>query len=148
MARRASRIVTALSTALLVVAILLFLASFVLNPWDHYVSFNDSFHVGVLAGSFDWWFDSRIVLFSDATNGPYCGSIIQIHFSDGTAYPTFEHEVKWGDTCGVYYRYFRTSDWTLWTLMVTPWYPIIFFAIMPTMRLLRLRSCRRVPHAA
>ena len=75
--------------------------------------------------------DSRLVLFNDAEYGPYRGSIIGLVDADGSIYPPLEREESFGDSWGVYYRHFQWSDSTLWTLMVTLWYPIALFAIMP-----------------
>ena len=144
MARRALKILTVLSTMVHGAAVLLFLGGFGLNPWDHYVSFSDSCHVGVWGRGFD----SRIVFFSDAEYGPYCGSIIGLVDADGHVYPPLEHEEAFGDSWGIYYRYFQWSDATLWTLMVSLWYPIVIFAIMPLLGLLYWSFRRRASAAA
>ena len=133
MARRVFKIVTVVSTAMLAISVLLFLAGYVFSPWDHYMSFSDDSHVGVWARGLD----SRIVLFNDAEYGPYCGSIIGLVDVDGNVHRPLEHEEAFGDSWGIYYRYFQWPDSRLWTLMVTLWYPILFFSIVPVIGLLR-----------
>jgi len=137
---RASRFVTALSTALCGLAILLFVGGYKLSPWEYRLSFGDSFHVGVWARG---GLDSRIVFFNDAEYGPYRGSIIGLVGSNGSLYPPLDRDVRFGDTWGVYYRYFQRGGGTLWTLMVSLWYPIALFAILPASRLLSPTFRRR-----
>lgn len=145
MARRAFKIVTVVSTVLLAITVLLFLAGFVISPSDHYVSFNDDFHVGIWGGGLD----SRIVFFNDAEYGPYHGSIIGLVHADGDVHPPLVREEAFGNSWGIYYRYFQWSDATLWTLAVTLWYPIAIFAITPLLYAL-VRRCflnsRRASH--
>jgi hypothetical protein len=143
MARRALGILTVVSTALLVVAILLLLAGYALRPRFHYVSISDSLHVGLEARGFD----SRSVFFNDAT-GPYRGSIIGLLDSDGNLVDPLEREWRFGDAWGVYYRYFQWPDRTLWTLSVSLWYPIVLFAMLPALRLLLYTRRSRAEDAA
>lgn len=143
MARRALRKVTVLSTVLLAFAILLFFAGYVISPWEQYLSFSGDFHVAVWGRGLD----SRIVFFNDAEYGPYRGSIIGLVGPDGNVYPPLERERAFGDSWGIYYRYFQWSDSTLWTLMVTLWYPIALFALIPMTRLLRSTLRRRATNA-
>lgn len=144
MARRAFRIVTVASTVMLIITVLLFLAGYVSTPWDHYLSFSDDSHVGVWGHGVD----SRIVFFNDTEYGPYRGSIIGIVDADGNVHPPLEREEAFGDSWGIYYRYFEWSDSKLWTLMVALWYPIAIFAIMPSIRLLRWIKHQRALNAA
>jgi len=139
MSRWVLKMATVLSTVLLAVAMLLFLAGYVFSPWEQYLSFGGDFHIGVCARGLD----SRIVFFNDAEYGPYRGSIIGIVGADGNVYPPLERQRAFGDSWGIYYRYFQWSDSTLWTLTVTLWYPIGLFAIIPMIRLLRSTVCRR-----
>jgi hypothetical protein len=130
MARRALKIATVTSTALLAVTAVLFLAGYVFSPWEgQYVSLTKSAHVGV------WGLgcDSRIVFFNDP-DGPYCGSIIGLVDSEGNVHPPLVRQRAFGDSWGIYYRYFRWSNATLWTLMVSLWYPLAMFAVMPMTR--------------
>lgn len=140
MTLRPLRFITAASTTLLVLTILLFVGGYKLSPWEYRLSFGDSFHVGVWARD---GLDSRIVFFNDAGYGPCRGSIIGLVGSDGNVYPPRIREVYIGDTWGVYYRYFQWIDGTLWTLMVSLWYPIVFFAMLPVSRLLHVTLRRR-----
>ena len=103
-------------------------------------SFSDDSHAGVGARGLD----SRIVFFSDAEYGPYHASIIGLADADGNDYPPLILEESFGDSLGIYYRSFQWSDSTLWTLMVTLWYPIVLFAIMPLARL----ACSAVGRSA
>jgi hypothetical protein len=144
MARRAFNIVAVASTVMLVVSVLLFFVGHVLNPWDHYLSLGDDFHVGVWGRGLD----SRIVFFNDAEYGPYRGSIVGIVDSDGNVYPPREREAAFGDAWGIYYRYFQWSDATLWTLMVTLWYPISVFTITSVATLLWRARPRHAANAA
>ena len=129
---------------MLVITALLFLAGFVISPWDHYLSFGDGSHVSVWGRGID----SRIVFFNDAEYGPYRGSIIGFRDADGKVFPPLERAEAFGDSWGIYYRYFEWSDSKLWTLMVTLWYPIAFFAIMPSIGLLRWIKLRRTSNSA
>jgi hypothetical protein len=113
------KIVNVVSTVMLGLAVLLFLTGDVRNPWNHYLSFNDDFHVGVWGRGLD----SRIVFFNDAEYGPYRGSIIGFSDANGNIYPPLERVEAFGDSWGIYYRYFQWSDFTLWTLTVSLWYP-------------------------
>ncbi len=132
MARQTLTIATWVSGALLSLMLVLAFASIWINPWDHRLSLSDGFHVGVLGRGFD----VRLAFFNDADYGPYRGSITRLD----------EHPVRvlhFGDTAGVYYRYFRWADYTLWTLMVSVWYPTAFFAILPAWRLRQRRRWRQ-----
>ena len=128
MAHRVLRISTCLSTALLAIAVALCIAGIWINPWDHRLSLSDTFHVAVWGR--EW--DTRLVFFNDAEYGPYRGSIIALVDDQGNGYPAFEREVRFGDTAGIYHRYFRwPGGVTLWTFMLSLWYPIALFAILP-----------------
>ena len=127
MKRRVLKIVAIASGGMLGVTVLLFIAGYVLNPSDHHISLGDSFHVGVSSRGLD----SRIVVFNDADYGAYEGSVIDLVDRDGRGDPTLKRKIGWGDSWGVYYRYFQWSDGTLWTLMISLWYPIALLAIMP-----------------
>ena len=143
MARRAFLVVTMISTAMLVITVLLFIAGWVISPWDQFLSFSDDFHVGVLGRGID----ARIVCFSDSDYGPYQGSIIGVVDADGSLYPPLKSEYAFGDSWGIYYRYFEWSDSILWTLTVTLWYPIVIFAIMPLVELTRRITHQRASNA-
>jgi hypothetical protein len=123
-----------ISTALLVGTVLLFLSGVVMNPWDHYLSLGDEFHLGVWGRGINTYF----VVFSDAEYGPYRGSIISLNGD-----PPFDRVVKIGPSWGIYFRYFQDADGALWTLMVSLWYPIAISAVLPVVHMLSLRNRRR-----
>ena len=105
------------------------IASVWINPWDQYFSISRQFHIGIWGQGLD----VRLVFFNDADYGPYRGSMISL---DGD--PPLDRAVYFGDTAGIYYRYFRVAGSSLWTLMLLIWYPIALFATLPACRLLAL----------
>ena len=124
---RLSKIPIVTSSVSLCISLLLFVGGYVLDPAEYYLSFDEDCHVGVFAHGLD----TRIVVFSDAEYGPYCGSITQLADADGIAYPPVRYHLRFGEYWGIYYRNIRWPDSTgLWTLMVSLWYPIIVFAII------------------
>jgi len=127
MACRTHKLATAISTALLFLFLLLFVTGYLTNPWNHYLSINDSFHVCV----WNRGLDSRIVFFNDAEYGPYRGSIIGIEGADGNVSTQRLRENAFIDAWGIYYRYFQWPKAKIWTLMISLWYPILLFAILP-----------------
>jgi hypothetical protein len=131
---RTSKLATILSTVMLGIASLLFLLGFFLNPWDHHLSCGEKFHVAV----WNRGLDSRLVFFNNAQYGPYRGSLLGILDAEGNVYPKRKWEQSFGDSWGAYYRYFQWTDATLWTLMISLWYPISAFAIIPAKRVLDL----------
>ena len=114
---------------LLGLTVLLDLLSARLDPWHNPVSLSEHLHVGT-------W-RHRIVFFNQREYGPYSGSVVSIVDSQGNRYPPIEREIKFGDTLGIYYRYFRWTDSTLWTLMVSLAYPAAAFAALPAYRVAR-----------
>lgn len=111
-----------------------------MTPWDHRISFSRGFHVSVWRGPAGDTL-GRLVVFNNAEYGPYSGSTIQIVDEKGNASPRLDRKIEWGDTCGFYYRYFRWPDGkTLWTLMLSLWYPLLAFCILPAFWLLRHRG--------
>jgi hypothetical protein len=127
MAHQALIIATWICTAMLGLTLALPVAAIWINPWDHHLSLTSRFHVGVRGPGWN----TRLVFFNDADYGPYRGSIIGVVDDQGNTYPPLERAVYFGDTAGVYYRYFRWTDSSLWTLMVLIWYPAALFAILP-----------------
>ena len=124
------------SAILLVVSVLLFLAGFAANPLERRLSVTEDFHICL------WLYrdtDVRLVFFNDHDYGPYFGSIIGMVDDQGNVYPPIARESRWGDCCGVYWRYFHwkeawgQKDPVLWTLMVTLWYPLILFSVLPVL---------------
>ena len=126
-------IATASITSQILIAILLvvFLLGFVASPSKHFLSMTDSIHVGV----WNRGFDSRIVVFNDDQNGPYRGSINGLVGNDGEVYPKIVQQRAFGDAYGVYYRFIQRADSSDWTFMISIWYPIAMFAIIPSLTL-------------
>ncbi|MDX1964038.1 MAG: hypothetical protein SFX18_12860 [Pirellulales bacterium] len=98
-----------------------------LDPWKNYLSISEEFHISIWGRGWD----SRIVVFNDAEYGPYRGSIISLVDANGNDLNPRVREVAFGTYAGIYYRYFEWIDDTLWTFMLSMWYPIIVFAIIP-----------------
>lgn len=143
-------------------SLLLWLATFVISPWDHRVSFTDGFNVSVWSG-FSGDTLGRLVIYSDAKYGPYRGSIKGIggenaqkerwgwHHGDyDFGKITFTNpngtvdRLRLGDLPGIYFRHFQIHGKarTLWTLMVSIWYPLILFSIFPGAWIIRRRLLR------
>jgi len=144
---RVSSIASFVSAAFAVCTLGLWLATFSVSPWHHYVLLTRRFHVSVWSG-FSGDTLGRLVIFNNADYGPYRGSIIGIMDEKGEVYPRLDHSVEFGDSFGVYYRYFRwPGGGTLWTLMLSLWYPLVLFSILPVFWVfwrLRLRHIRHV----
>lgn len=118
---RLSKIAIVTSSMSLCVSLLLFVGGYVLDPSEYYLSFDDDCHLGVFANGFD----ARIILFSEEEYGPYRGSITHVSDADGITYPSVRYHLGFGDYWGIYYRNIRWPDSTsLWTLMISLWYPI------------------------
>lgn len=130
------------SVALAGCTLVLWMATFFVTPWDHRLSLSHGFHLGVWSGSTGETL-GRLVIFNNAEYGPYSGSTIQIGDGNGNVYPRFTRRTGWGDAWGVYYRYFRWPDGhTLWTLMVSLWYPLLAFSLLPVVWVVQHRRPR------
>lgn len=129
MFRRAFNIVTLASTVLLAITIALWVMTFWLNPWDHYISLGSHFHISVWGNEHSI---GRVVLFNSISYGPYRGSIINAS--------AILSEAHFGDTAGIYFRYFRFHQGILWTLMLSLWYPLALFSIAPVSWLVLYRK--------
>ncbi len=114
MKRRQLRILRFAATTLLVLAVGIFVSGYFASPWKNHLSLGNSFHIAV----WNRGIDSRIVFFNDKGYGPYRGSTIG--FSGGQ----LPHVVGFGDKWGIYYRHIQWPESSLWTLMVSTWYPI------------------------
>ncbi len=135
--RRTLNVITLVSTVLLVETLVLLLVSPSIKPRDHHLTLGDNFHIGV--------FGRRLTFFNDSNYGPYRGSIIGFVDDQGNLQPTLEREIGFGETLGVYYRYFRWNDGgVLWTLMISLWYPTILFSVLPILWYIRLLICRKM----
>src|SRR5436309_13662162 len=89
--------------------LVLWLATFVTNPWDHHVSLTNRIHLGVWGGPGGDTL-GRLVIFNDAEDGADRGSIIQLRDGKGNLYPRFDRELVWVHAVGVDYGYFRWAD--------------------------------------
>jgi hypothetical protein len=123
------------------VVVLLLATSPVLDPWEKHISITDGFHVGVWKNGWD----AQLVFFDNATYGPYRGSIIDCPWTDaeGNVHSLLSQKVAFGDTWGIYYRYFRWPDnRTLWTLAVSLWYFLPVCSTLPLVSMIRKRRAR------
>ena len=118
---------------MLVLLVLLFLVGYIVKPSEYHFSFRDDLHVGVSSRGFD----SRLVFFNDAEYGPYRGSVIELVGAEGSIHSPLEREESFGDSWGIYFRRFQWSGSTLWTLVVSLWYPVALLAIIPIADALR-----------
>lgn len=129
MARRVVMIATWVCGVMLVFSLALAVSSIWINPQAHHLSLTQKCHVSVM------WrggLDSRISFFNNSDYGPYRGSIVGLVDEQGNVYPPMIREARFGDTAGIYYRYFQWSSGSvLWTLNVLIWYPAALFAILP-----------------
>ena len=128
---KASNLTTAASAILLGITLALCVSAYWVNPYGHHVSIGPNFHIGVYDGSGDYDI-GRIAVFTHP-HGPYTGGMIGVV---GGRSPSL---VGFGDTAGVYFRYFNHSNPKNWTLMVSLWYPLIFFSVLPGIWLWRYR---------
>ena len=149
--RTISVMVSAIVCGLLVV---IFPVSYHLDPGKHGVAVTSSFHVCFFDGGV--WFYSH-------DKQPYMGSITSIglpdaheiyrgwHTADGaydvgqiTFIGKFGEFVDKKNFCtlpGVYFRYFQVHGQirSLWTLMLSLWYPILLLAVLPALWIFRRR---------
>lgn len=122
------------SATLLVITVVLWAISYwVKDPRRQHITLGPNFHVTVNDGV-GGEAVGRLVLFNDSSYGPYRGSMMWV---DKPPQNAIEHH--FGDTAGIYFRYFKTNQGVLWTLMVSFWYPLILFAIAPAIWLIMHR---------
>lgn len=166
MTRRWLDIATVVSGVFVSFTVVLWLATFAISPWDHRLSFTQHFHVGVWSG-FSGDTLGRLVFFNNGEYGPYRGSIIALA---DTNHPSAKRGWSIGDydmgritdyngkgevaiqerVCdlpGIYFRHIHTL-WPkeyppLWTLMVSLWYPLFLFSILPVAWIFRRWRLRR-----
>ena len=120
MSHRLFSVLPLISATLLACTAILWPWSFWTDPRRDCLSFSDDFHGAVQYG--------RVSFFNVKEYGPYHGSIISL--GDGRE---FAEQRGFGDTAGIYYRYFRWADSgaVLWTLSVSLAYPLVGFAVLP-----------------
>jgi hypothetical protein len=146
MARRIFNVAAFVSTALLACTLLPWFATSAFDPVQNHISLTRTFHIGFRPG-LNGDTIGRFVVFNDAEEGPYRGSVYQLSDGNGNIHRHLVRKVAWGDSFGIYYRYFRWPEGTtLWTLMVSLWYPLVLFAGLPLAWLFtRCRARRVVP---
>jgi hypothetical protein len=160
MTRRWFKTISLISGVFLGLTLGLTIAAFWLSPWKQHLTITDSFHIGLFRG-LGGDLIGRITFFNDSEYGPYRGSIIglvdeqgNLLYEGGRAQPirrffwsvgdhgilcrTYVDErgepVQKESSCdlpGIYYRRFEWSETVLWTLMVSFWYPLFLFALLP-----------------
>src|SRR5208283_3468380 len=114
-----------ISAIVLACTIILWGWSFWTDPRKDCLSFSGNFHVAVENG--------RVSFFNVKDYGPYHGSVIALTSDEWPIERIFSERRYFGDTLGVYYRYFRWADSgiVLWTLSVTLLYPMVVFLMLP-----------------
>jgi hypothetical protein len=116
--------------------ICLYISIWVLRPnqgidWS-YISLGKYFHIAVT----DNW-RGNLVLFNQ--DSPYTGSIIKF-----TGDKTID---EWGLTgWGIYFRHITNSvqHSVWWTLIISLWYPIIIFGILPAIFVVTKLRCKKL----
>lgn len=122
---------------------MLTIASHWLNPRDHRISLRSDLHVGI--GNTP---GPLLVIFNDPVHGPYYGSIVGLTDSDGNLHPRDLKCTGFTSILGIYYRHFLWADsgTTLWTLMLSLFTPLVLFAILPTIAIVRILRRKSLPH--
>lgn len=163
MIHRSFHVASLISGVLLAFIVVLWLVTLVASPR---FPLTRHFNLGVWSG-FSGDTLGRLVFFNDAQYGPYRGSIIALsddkhppkavwtwrvseNYGAGKEY-IFDGEgaiqvtATGADFPGVYYRHFQwpNSPQPLWTLMVSLWYPFLFFSVLPLGWILRHWRLRR-----
>jgi hypothetical protein len=163
MRRRWFHIAALTSCVFLAVTVILWLVTFVASPR---LSLTRHFNLGVWSG-FSGDTLGRLEVFNDAGYGPYRGSIIALSNDEHPPKSVWFWKVgeNYGieknntfnakgavqvtttdaDFPGIYYRHFQWPDQPepLWTLMVSLWYPLFFFCVLPLAWLVRHWPLRR-----
>lgn len=99
-----------------------------------FISLSDACHISLDARDMD----ARLVLFNDASYGPFLGSIISM--APG---PNGAKVSGIGDVAGIYYRMIRWPNGDFhWTLSLSLVYPLVIAMVLPLIWLIR-RSRRR-----
>lgn len=129
-------ILTVVSGVVCLTVLVVLLISYQLDVERHGIAVTSGFHVGFFRGGV-WFYGNEL---------PYMGSIIQISSAGapGSGYPPLLDEAG-VDFPGVYYRFFRFRSSTIWTLMVSLWYPVGLFVLLPVVWFFRNLKLRRGP---
>jgi hypothetical protein len=163
---RKFNVASLVSLVLAIFTLVLWLLTFAVTPWDHRISFTKNFHVSVWSG-FSSDTLGRLVVFNNAQYGPYRGSTMGIggpnthevrqgwhtaNYDSGFGQITYIGErgevvdrVRACTLPGIYFRHFLVHDQPLplWTLMVSFWYPLFLFSVLPTVWIFRRWRSRR-----
>jgi hypothetical protein len=157
MKRHWFHIASLISGVLAAVAIVLWLVTFFASPR---LPLTRHFNLGIWKGFGGQKF-GMLEIFNDSQYGPYTGSIIAL--SDDKYPPKYvwlwrigeNYEIAkqivfdgngaiqvtetGADFPGIYYRHFQwpNSPQPLWTLMVSLWYPLLVFSVLPSVWILR-----------
>jgi hypothetical protein len=122
MALKAFRLASLISLVLFCVSLCAFLVSYSIDPAERRLSLAENFHLSLWNG--------RVVIFND-DHGPYRGGILFLTDDKGSRSRKLQKEVYWGDTAGIYFRYFQWPKATLWTLKVSCLWPMGLCLILP-----------------
>lgn len=104
-----------------------------LNPWDHHMTLAADFHVGVWSGFsrvdpvLGLCFSDPVLVFFNHNEGPYAGSLTTI---EGDPHAPVVTRGDW-EFPRIYYRHIQYETAAEWTLMVSLWYPLMYFSIGP-----------------
>ena len=129
MANRLFNVAAALSALAFCLVALAWILAGIVEPRRQHLSFSSRFHLSILARGAD----ARMVIFNDASYGPYRGSIIGI-----AGNPNNPKVSGVGDVAGVYYRHIRWPDGeSLWTLALSLAYPLLLAGVLPVAWLIR-----------
>jgi len=125
MSRRLFNALSLISAVYLLGTVNLWIWSFWADARTQSLSFANDFHVAAERG--------RLSFFNDKDYGPYRGSIIAIVSEEWPMERIFSKHQAFGETLGIYYRYFRWADSgaVLWTLSISLIYPLILFSLLP-----------------
>jgi hypothetical protein len=144
-------------------SIILWLATFIVSPENYRLSFTHHFHVSVWSG-FTGDTLGRLVVFTD-TQGPYAGGMLGVAGKEiQSGWHTTDYKYDFGQTIflseraeiedteqycdlpGIYFRHFvlPSQPPPSWTLMISLWYPLCLFSILPLLCFLRRWRVRRI----
>ena len=125
MLRRAFNFACLVSAALLGFTLVLSAASSDFDTPDYHLSLSDGFHIGLLRFGRDSL--GRIAFYNNAEYGPYRGSLLFLEEP-----PPMPRRVDFRCRYGICYCDYLWEDGVaLWTLMVSLWYPVLLFGVLP-----------------
>ena len=150
------------SSVLVVLTLFLWVAALQVSPSEHFLSLADNFHVSVCKG-YSGDMPGRLVFFN-RTNGPFMGGIISL--ANPNDPPPVGWTWRWGNyelgrstrvcnKCAISEQFcylpgmrFRHIGWSdnpqpIWTLLVSFFYPVLLFSILPVVWFVRRWWARR-----